>query len=160
MVESPYRKVMAEACAGALISSDLSTQVGAVLLAPTGAKLSVGWNSIPRSLFKEERLERPEKYIYTVHAEARAILSAGRQGFSTIGSTLVCPWSACAACSLTMIEAGVSRNVRLKVAENERWKESIDIGDQMLKEAGVEVIEIEGGFNGYPILHNGELWQP
>jgi dCMP deaminase len=156
-----YRKHMADACTGALLSNDTSTQNGAILLSASGLPIAVGWNSIPRKLFKEERLERPIKYTYTVHAEARAVIQAGRSGSGTEGTTLVCPWAACEACALTMIEAGVSKLVRLKDrSEHGQWKNSVAIGDSMFEEAGLEVIEIDGGFNGYPILRNGELWLP
>jgi hypothetical protein len=60
-----------------------------------------------------------------------------------------------------MVEAGLVRLVRLKdKSEHGQWKDSVATGDSMFEEVGLEVIEIDGGFNGYPILRNGELWRP
>lgn len=64
-----------------LFSKDPSTKVGALVLAPSSlAVLTRGYNGLPRGCddFREDRLQRPEKYNWFEHAERNAIYNAAR----------------------------------------------------------------------------------
>lgn len=68
-----------------------------------------------------------------VHAEANAILHAGRRG--SIGATLYTSTFPCLMCSKTVIQAGISRVVYHKSYDNS------EISLQMLLQAGIEIVQ-------------------
>jgi dCMP deaminase len=91
-----------------------------------------------------ERLERPLKYSYIEHAERNVIYGAARQGIATLGTILVTTWTPCAECARAIIQAGIIEMIVLVTGEVAHWSDSIDIGTQMLKEAGVKVTSVLG----------------
>jgi dCMP deaminase len=131
-------------------STDPSTQNGALLLAEDGSTCQ-GANHFPFNVKESaERWERPLKYSFVEHAERNAIYTAARQGIKTAGSTLYCPWFACADCARAIIQAGIKKVVgfpRNGKDTASHWFETIKIGDQMLKEAEVETIFIDDKVN-------------
>lgn len=131
-------------------SKDPSSKIGAVLVDKENRILSVGYNGFPRGVEDtEERYNnRPLKYEMVVHAEANAILAAGERARD---STLyVYPgWRRpcmCAGCAKTAIQAGVQRVVGLvREVDKERlsrWKESLDIAQEMCDEVGILTEEV------------------
>lgn len=93
-----------------------------------------------------ERYQRPKKYLYTAHAEENAITNAARIGTSLEGCTMFLDYLPCAGCTRMIIQSGIKRIVingrdfkNKKKSWEERWKESVDAGLEMLKEAGVTV---------------------
>jgi dCMP deaminase len=155
-------------------SPDPSTQNGALLWNPAGDLIGVDCNRFPEGVeYTAERWERPLKYEVIEHAERNAIYWAAAAGRKTLGSTMVAPWAACSDCARAIIQAGVKRLVRHKQATihgaggstGEKWDDSISTADMMLKEGGVEVIDIDWCFHERigPVLeirHAGELWHP
>ena len=145
-------------------SDDPVTQNGAVLVSPDNQILGHGANCFPCGVtVLPERLERPIKYSFMEHAERNAIFDAARQGLLTAGATIYCPYVACADCARAIVQAGVVRVVgdyRLIRMAPDHWRESIDLGDTILREAGVikECIEVSLGCES--ILFNGEEFQP
>lgn len=144
-----------------IMSEDKSTQNGAVIVDRNGLIAAADYNRLPKGVHNRvTRLERPMKYLYMEHAERGAIYQAANSGFMTHGATMVCPWAACADCARAIIQSGIKRLVRLESMTNsiDRWESSVEAGDLMLEEAGVEVIEatFESPF-GVDILRNGEL---
>jgi dCMP deaminase len=124
----------------ALKSFDPSTKVGAVIM--NGRFLvGTGHNTFPRGVDEtEERLaHRPTKYAMMLHAEANAILSAGRL---TKGATLYCTLQPCSECAKLIIQAGIRKVVCIRPTPEqlERWGESFEFAQLMFKEAGVEVL--------------------
>jgi dCMP deaminase len=93
-------------------SKDSSTKVGVVIVGEDNEILSTGFNGFPRSVDEvnyPERWERPDKYMWIVHAEANAVANAARIGVSLKGSRMYmnyrpCP---CSACASLIIQAGV-----------------------------------------------------
>lgn len=156
-----YETQMRWALLHALQSPDPSTQIGGVLVDRQGRKLHGDCNRMPLGVsdFHPDgttRLTRPLKYSMIAHCEHNTILGAGRQGYCTKGTTLVCTFCACDRCAVDVIEAGVERMVRIKWPEDHAtWSESIWIGDIMLLEAGVEVIDLEPNNWGITIRMNG-----
>ena len=131
----------AERAAG--FSLDASKQNGAVLAYDDGRVLSLtaAWNQFPMGVqMTEERWERPLKYRYVEHAERNAVYAAAAMGFPTLGMTLVCPWAACTDCARAIIQSRIVRLVTRERIPNERWDEEIAIADEMLAEAGVELV--------------------
>ncbi|KKS96251.1 MAG: Deoxycytidylate deaminase [Microgenomates group bacterium GW2011_GWC1_43_13] len=67
-------------------STDRSTQNGAILVDGSGRVVAWGTNCFPKGVVESpERLERPAKYLYVVHAEHASILYAARNGVKTEG---------------------------------------------------------------------------
>lgn len=123
-------------------SKDPSNQVGAVLVRDR-ILVSTGYNGFPRGVDDsvDERYDRPLKYKWTVHAEENCLLSAARNGATTLGTTLyVTPLFPCSRCATSIVQAGVKEvvsNDHLK--DNPRWKEDFLLSNQILSEAGVVV---------------------
>lgn len=126
-------------------SRDPSTQVGAIISDPRHIVVGLGFNGFPRGVHDEEERynDREQKYAMVVHAEANAILMAGDR---CKGATLyvypsfVLP-PICNECAKLVIQSGIREVVGYEPDPNEgraaRWKQSIEISQQMCKEAGV-----------------------
>jgi deoxycytidylate deaminase len=155
---------LAQAYKFALGSSDQSNQNGAVLVDAEGV-IGCGKNDFPKGVkWTEERATtRPKKYRYYEHAEAWAIHEAACDGYATRGSTLYCPWAACANCARAII---VARVAKLIVHEQRmamtppRWLDDTQEAHDMMIEAGVEIEVFSGPIDAEPILVNGVLWSP
>lgn len=95
-------------------SKDTSTKVGAVIVGPDHEVRSTGYNGFPRKVKDDvlERLERPEKYLWVVHAEQNAIYNAARVGIATNGCTMYLNWEPCSICAGAIIQAGIIEIVR------------------------------------------------
>ncbi len=100
-------------------SRDPSTQVGAVVVALSGA-VAPGHNHFVTRDVPETREER---YAAVVHAEAAALLGAGR---SANGSTLYCTHEPCGACWNLIVAAGVARVVALETSPDRRARWGCD----------------------------------
>lgn len=85
-----------------------STKVGAVLVDPQGSVILTAFNGPPRGVEdRPERFERPVKYMYAAHAEANLIDFAARNGIRTADCMVVSTHMPCAACTRTLIQAGI-----------------------------------------------------
>jgi len=150
---------------GSSCSTDPSTQNGAIIVNPLIKEaISIGANRFPGKIInKPERWERPIKYSYVEHAERSAIYHAARTGRPTANCTMYCYWAACADCARAIILSGISRLVTHKIImdiSHERWKDTIELAFGMLKEAGVQLDQVEEPIEEYQIRFNGELWTP
>lgn len=155
-----YTSAMLFAYSLAAQSPDPSTQLGAVLLDEDGFKIGAGFNHFPEGI-DEKHWHGPKegKYERVAHAEVSAILDAAKRGESTLNSTLVCPWASCANCAKYMVEAGVKRLVRhVEHDPQERWMASIELGDEIMSEGGIEIIEIEPVPTSILLIRGGEPW--
>lgn len=139
-----YYMAIAETCATR--SKDESTQLGAVIVGPSGEIRSTGYNSFPRGIVDtfESRQQRPEKYKWFVHAEANAVFNAARSGVSLLEGTIYCRWLPCPNCAMAIIQAGIRHIVVESFTVPERWLGDMDIACQMLYEAGVMVRVVDG----------------
>lgn len=126
-------------------SKDRSTQVGAVIVRDHRI-VSTGYNGFPAGINDdiESRHERPAKYLWTEHAERNAIYIAARHGISLIGTTIYITGGglACADCARAIIQAGISEAIGMigKFEGKGPWAESCKVGEEMLIEAGVNLI--------------------
>lgn len=146
-------------------SPDLSTQNGALLVDPeSGDILASGVNTFPRgvNLTLSRLSKRPDKYLYTEHAERNAIFDAARRGIKTEGLIMYCPWSACADCGRAIIQAGINLLVTHKLPEHDRsdWRSTIKIAFDMLDEAGVSYRYITDKVGGVEIRFGAKLLNP
>lgn len=169
MTPETQRKYLYQAYQQAQGSPDPSTQCAALLIDPiTMRSIASGINEFPGGVkYTDERWERPLKYSVIEHAERNAIYQAARYGNSTIGCIMVAPWAACADCARAIIQAGISTLVRHKQASDRSpqfWLDSIVIADDMLREAGVIVVDYDGDVCAHKeeikVLHTGQTWIP
>lgn len=116
-----------------------STQVGAVLIGPSGEIRLTAYNGPPRGVADSpERFERPTKYLYASHAEANLIAFAAREGIRTEGCTVYVTHMPCAGCARTLIQAGV-RAVVYGDGSTSMPSEEFDAARQMFVEARVSI---------------------
>jgi len=140
-------------------STDPSTQNGAVIVRD-GEIVASGANHFPSGVQESDtRWQRPLKYQFVEHAERNAIYDAASRGIPTRGTTMYCPWFACADCGRAIIQAGVVEVVGHDTplhATSPNWKDSIAIALQMFEEAGIKYRHVSGEigevirFNGNP----------
>lgn len=125
------------------LSRDPNSKVGAVIVGPDREVRSTGYNDFPRGIQDDviERRERPEKYIWTEHAERNAIYNAARHGASLKGCTLyMTGWPlTCADCARGVIQAGIVEVVVEAESFLNRDVEKHINAELMLFEAGVKV---------------------
>jgi len=149
---------------GAEKSTDRSTQNGAILVDGSGTVVAWGANHFPKGVAEtEERLQRPAKYMYVVHAETESILDAAKRGVKTEGLVMYAPWSACNECAKVIIDSGIAKVVghkKIMEVSYNQWPNSIRVAMDMFKEAGVLYELHEGDIGGVEILFNGKLFQP
>lgn len=125
------------------LSKDESTKVGCVIVSPKKVILSTGYNGFPRGVNDNvpERKTRPTKYDYVVHAEANAILNAGRNGTDKLeGAILYVTMPPCTHCAGEIINAGIKEVIYLEPEEKKKipgWRDSLNISFTMFDEAGV-----------------------
>lgn len=118
-----------------------STKVGAVLVDPKGSVILTGFNGPPRGVEDlPERFERPVKYMFASHAETNMVAFAARNGIRTEGCMVVVTHMPCAACTRTLIQAGIQHIIygpgRFQALEVEE-----EYVETMCEEAGVNLVD-------------------
>lgn len=120
-------------------SKDPSTQVGAVITDDKHRIISVGFNGEPRGVL--EPLTRERKLLRTIHAEQNAMAFAGRD---LTGCRIYITHPPCAQCAAMIVQRGIAivcYDVRdLNNGYLERWKDSLDEANLMLRESNVSII--------------------
>jgi dCMP deaminase len=151
-------------------SKDKSTKVGAIIVSPDNSIVSTGFNGFPRGVIDDEskaipygrphhyktvdvekRYERPDKYLWTEHAERNAIYAAAKRGVSLDGCKIYVDWYPCSDCCRGIIQVGIkqiiidARNYEEKEKYwNERWKDQMEVTKRMCYESRVEIYKWEG----------------
>jgi dCMP deaminase len=127
-------------------SKDPSTKVGAVFVnEEKHRELSAGYNGFPRGIKDDDRLNNREiKYKLVVHAEMNGIFNAVNNGVTLDGCSLyVWGLPICSECAKGIIQVGVKKiYVKKQFVDNERWKESWKLTQQIFSEAEIKVIVI------------------
>lgn len=124
-------------------SKDKSSKVGAIAVGPDNEIRSVGYNGFPRGINDdiEERYERPDKYLFTEHAERNCVYNAARMGTSLKDCTMYLQWFPCADCARAIIQSGITKIFATNPdLSHSRWGEHFRAAKQMLEEAGVEIV--------------------
>lgn len=162
-----HRIILGQCYREATRSLDTSTQLGSVIMSPGGL---VNWSTLSHNGFvhgwepQAEDYERPRKYLVGEHAERRAIYKAAKYGIALEGATLYCTWAACVDCARGIVESGITTLVRHSPPRDEateRWLESVTLGDQIMKNGGVKIVDVIGRIpESFKILRNGELFDP
>lgn len=123
-------------------SKDTSTKVGCVIVSSDGVIVSTGYNGLPRGVDDlPERMTRPMKYLWTVHAEAAAVANAARVGGCLSGATAFITHASCASCARLMLNAGVAKVV-IGPGVTSMPTEEFEAAATMFREAGVMVVTI------------------
>lgn len=120
------------------LSSCNRAKVGA-LITKDSRVISTGYNGFPAGFGKsgcscEDRLGLTKAEV--IHAEANAILFLAKYGISAAGATLYTDLSPCFACSVLILQAGITR----VVYKNEYRDVS---GLKFLQANGVEVCQLQ-----------------
>lgn len=123
-------------------SKDPSTQCGCVITSRENDILVTGWNDLPRGVrHKPSRHQRPEKYVWTEHAERNAIYNAGRTGVPLKGANLYVTRMPCPDCARAIIQSGIKSVYSVLYEDEVAWAERTNTvaACSMMKEAGVGV---------------------
>lgn len=115
-------------------------QVGAIIV-KDGMIISDGYNGAPSGFDNCCENEDGETHWYVLHAEANAILKVAKSTHNCNGATLYLTLSPCRDCSKLVVQSGIKRVVFIN-----SYKDTS--GVDFLKEAGIEVEQIENPFDG------------
>lgn len=123
-------------------SKDRSTKVGCVIVGPSNEIRAVGYNGFVRGADddNDERHQRPNKYIWTEHAERNAIYHAALVGVPLAGCRMYLPWFPCVDCARAIVQCGVTELIALEPdVSDERWGADFRHSIELLREAGTAV---------------------
>lgn len=137
-------------------SKDPNRKVGAVVV-KNRRILSTGYNGYPIG-YPDTNLNRKDKNLYTVHAEANAIASAKS---SLKGSTIyVAGLHPCAQCAALIVQSGVKRVIYdFEPSQCSAWTDSVSAAKSIFKqchiktECALPTIVLVGGKK-----HSGKSW--
>ena len=130
-------------------SKDRSTQVGAVIVGEGHTVLSMGFNGFPRGVNDsvEDRYVRPQKLMFTEHAERNSVYAAALNGVALKGATLYLSGGGlpCCDCGRAIIQAGIKTVIsRDRPFEGKGdWEASMRASEAMFQEAGIQVIRLD-----------------
>ena len=121
-------------------SKDPSRGVGALIVTPNRQIVATGFNGLPRGFEDtDDRLQRPNKYDFVVHAELNALIQCARNGVSPIGCTMYSSFSPCVNCAIAIVQAGIGAVVTHELEHSDdRWLESIEKSVEVFGESGIE----------------------
>lgn len=122
-------------------SEDRSTKVGSVIVDSRNNLISIGWNGFPRGVLdKEERHERPLKYLVCEHAERNSIFNVAAMGNSTKDCIMYTLWFPCCDCARAIIQSGIKELFCEKPdMDHPRWGDQFKNSYDMLVESGVKI---------------------
>lgn len=125
-------------------SKDPSRGVGALIVTSTHQIVATGFNGLPRGFEDtDDRLQRPNKYDFVVHAELNALIQCARNGVTPIGCTLYSSFSPCVNCAIAIVQAGIERVVTYEVEDSDdRWRDSIEKSVEVFRESGVRYVSL------------------
>jgi len=117
-------------------SLDTSRKTGCVIQRGT-TTLMHGVNTFPRGV--KPRVDKPEKYVFTEHAERNAIYACARLGHSTEGATIFLTWFHCADCARAIVQSGIKKLVGYEPDWSEE-RYGFKDARTILEEGGVEIV--------------------
>lgn len=128
-------------------SKDRSVKVGCVFVGPGDEVRATGYNDFPRGVDDgvEARHQRPEKYLWTEHAERNAIYNAARIGVALKGCRVFVPWFPCMDCARALVQVGVVELVAISPnLDDPKWGPDFRRVGDLLTEAGVGLRFFDG----------------
>ena len=129
-------------------SKDPSTKVGCIIVSPDRFVLSEGYNGFPRGVADTpERLnDRAQKYPRVVHAEANAIINAGRNGAKIDNGILFVTQPPCPNCAKMIAQAGIREVFYIDLDKSKKgiagWRDELDISFDIFNEVGIKYAAI------------------
>lgn len=146
----------------AMKSKDQGAKVGSITVDDEQDIITTGFNGFPRGFDdnRPDRLEKPNKLIYTIHAELNACLSAARRTLSLRGARMYVTWAPCDKCALAIVQSGLKEVITHKEnPHQESWNESIELGKMIMSEGGVTFREWSGNII-IPVMFKGDEAHP
>lgn len=129
-------------------SKDPSTKVGCVVVGTGRQILCTGYNGLPRNVRDDpQRMERPQKYLWTTHAEANAVAQAANHGIRLAGATVYTTHCPCAQCAALLIQAGVTSVVVDQTRTTNMDIEHFEVAERMFREASVSFVQYKDSWN-------------
>ena len=125
-------------------SKDPSTKVGCIIVSPDRFVLSEGYNGFPRGVADTpERLnDRTQKYPRVVHAEANAIINAGRNGAKIDNGILFVTQPPCPNCAKMIAQAGIREVFYIDLDKSKKniagWRDELGISFDMFDEVDIK----------------------
>lgn len=128
-------------------SKDPSTRVGCIIVSPNRVVLSEGYNGFPHGIADTyERLhDRDLKYPRVVHAEANAVINAGRNGAKIDNGILFVTAPPCPNCAKMIVQAGIREILYIDLDKNKKipgWRDELNISFDMFNEVGIPTMAI------------------
>jgi dCMP deaminase len=134
-------------------SKDESMKVGCVLVNQNNTVTSTGYNGFPRGVDEDDdpdRQKRPEKYLWTEHAERNAVYNAALNGVKTQYGKAFATAHPCVECARALIQAGIIElyiptkhsDPFYKMGRWVDWEESLEKALEILSAAGVKVTHV------------------
>ena len=122
-------------------SRDDSTKVGCAIFNEQGNFLISRPNAFPNAVsMTPDRVVRPDKYDWVVHAETNAIAAAARRGFCLDEGSIWSTQIPCSTCMGIIIQAGIQLVVCPPFHNlADKWKDNASVSLKMASEAGVRV---------------------
>ncbi len=123
-------------------SKDTNRKNSAVIVDSDNIVISLGYNGFPRKCDDsvESRYEKPEKYLFTEHAERNAIYHAARIGVSLKECSMYVTMFPCSDCARGIIQSGITRLVSpTPNVDHNKWGEHFKAALLMFEEANVEL---------------------
>ncbi len=109
----------------------------------------------PKSVFDQKRIDKneevqkrydkPNKYLWTEHAERNAIYNAARHGIALEYSKIYIDWLPCARCARAIIQSGITsivvdaRDYEAKEKKWLPWKDDMQVALTMLEESKIYI---------------------
>lgn len=141
-------------------SPDPSTKNAASIVTDDNRRLAA-FNTIHPSMRRPERLERPLKYSFIAHAEEAAVCQASYYGAKTSGAEMFAIWAPCPVCARLIVNSGIKRlTVHAEAMDRtpKRWLEAVAIGQEILRDAGVEYVFWDGKVDAGEHTMDGKIW--
>ena len=129
-------------------SKDPSSKFGAIITKDNRVILT-GYNGLPPKVRDySERLTRPIKYKWVLHAEANIFAGAAKFGIATEGGTLYVSATPCCGCANMIVASGIQAVVLHRPAvdiftKSSPYGEDNEVTTTIFKEAGVVVRYVE-----------------
>ena len=132
-----HQHILAAAWMISGLSNDAETNVGCVIVNRDGTPLALGHNGLPWGVQERpERLRRPTKYPWMVHAEVNAIAHAARQGICIEGAVAFVTHHPCSRCAGALVNAGIVAVIHDR-GTTAMPAEEFEIAAEIFKERGV-----------------------
>ncbi len=138
-------------------SKDRGHKVGAVVIGPDGEIRSLGYNGFVRGADDSNEIwhKRPNKYKFTIHAEANCVSNAARYGASLKRCEVYVTLPPCSQCTALLCQCGVKAIHFLLPIEdvegwNQRWAEDFRFSIDIATAAKVELFGYSGHWDKDP----------